>query len=74
VIGIVLATIVPVQKSSWWKSTLGLVLGALSVAMLRCGALYLGEALGLVGGLLAGALAASLARKTYSKTTSTSAS
>jgi hypothetical protein len=53
-IGLVLAAFVPTDKSSWWKSALGVSLGIASVAMLRCSALYLGEAAGLVGGLLVG--------------------
>jgi hypothetical protein len=53
-IGLVLAAFVPTDKNAWWKSALGLSLGIASVAMLRCGVLYLGEASGLVGGLVLG--------------------
>jgi hypothetical protein len=74
VVGVLLAMVVPVAKSSSFKTAGGLVLGVASVAMLRCSTLYLGEAIGLVGGLIAGVAAASLGRRAYSKLTSTSAS
>lgn len=67
-IGLLIAAIVPVRK---WS---GLVLGVASVAMLRCSALYAGEAIGLVAGSIAGVLVMSAARSIYSKVTSTSAS
>src|SRR5262249_35050118 len=42
VIGVLLAMVVPVGQSSWWKTAGGLVLGVASMAMLRCSTLYLG--------------------------------
>ena len=38
------------------------LLGVMSITVLRCSALFLAEAAGLLGGLLAGVVAASLAR------------
>lgn len=73
VIGVLLAMVVPVGKSTWYKSAGGLVLGVASMAMLRCSALYLGEAIGLVGGVIAGAMIVSCVKGVYSKVTSTSA-
>jgi hypothetical protein len=62
VVGLLLATIVPVTRESWSKVAGGMALGAASVAVLRCASLFAGEALGLVGGLLVGLAAASAAR------------
>lgn len=73
VIGVLLAMVVPVGKSSWWKTAGGLVLGVASMAMLRCSTLYLGEAIGLVGGVIGGAMIVSCVKGVYSKVTSTSA-
>jgi len=61
-VGLVLATLVPVSRTSWPKVAGGMALGAASLAMLRCSSLFAGEALGLVGGLLAGLCAASAAK------------
>jgi hypothetical protein len=61
-LGLVLATLVPVTRESWPKVAAGMVLGAASVAALRCSSLFAGEALGLVGGLLVGLCVASAAK------------
>jgi hypothetical protein len=45
-----------------WEAALGMLLGVTSVTVLRCSALFIAEAAGLLGGLLAGVVAASLAR------------
>jgi hypothetical protein len=45
-----------------WDAALGMLLGVTSVTVVRCAALFVAEAAGLLGGLLAGVLAASLAR------------
>ena len=44
------------------EAALGMLLGVTSITVLRCSALFLAEAAGLLGGLLAGVVAASLAR------------
>jgi hypothetical protein len=44
------------------ETALGMLLGVTSITVLRCSALFLAEAAGLLGGLLAGVVAASLAR------------
>ena len=62
IVGLALATLVPVTRASWPKAAGGLALGAASIATLRCSSLFAGEALGLVGGLLAGLVAATAAR------------
>jgi hypothetical protein len=62
VVGLLLAALVPVTRETWPKVASGMVLGAASVAVLRCASLFAGEALGLVGGLLLGLAAASAAR------------
>ena len=43
------------------EGVLGMMLGVLSVAIVRCSMLFVGEAVGLLGGITAGMLAASLA-------------
>jgi hypothetical protein len=45
-----------------WEAALGMLLGVTSITVVRCSALFLAEAAGLLGGLLAGVVAASLAR------------
>lgn len=62
VVGLLLAALVPVTRESWPKVAGGMVLGAASVAVLRCASLFAGEALGLVGGLLVGLAVASAAK------------
>jgi hypothetical protein len=62
VVGLLLATLVPVTRESWAKVAFGMALGAASVAALRCSSLFFGEALGLVGGLLVGLSVASAAK------------
>lgn len=60
-VGLVLAMFLPAEKKRG-ETVLGMALGIAAVAPLKCGALLVGEGLGLVGGLLAGMLAASAAR------------
>lgn len=62
VVGMVLALAVPLGKTTWWRTALGMVLGMGSVAVLKCATLFAGEAVGLVGGLLAGVGAVALAK------------
>ena len=45
-----------------WEAALGMLLGVTSITVMRCSALFLAEAAGLLGGLLAGVIAASFAR------------
>ncbi len=61
VVGLVLACFLP-RNGSRRDTVLGMVLGIVAVAPMKCSTLLVGEALGLVGGLLAGVVAASAAR------------
>jgi hypothetical protein len=45
-----------------WQAALGMLLGVTSITVMRCSALFVAEAAGLLGGLLAGVVAVSLAR------------
>ena len=59
-IGLVLAAFLPRSKgASRWETAGGMVLGVLSVAVLKCAKLFVGEALGLLGGLAVGVLVVS---------------
>jgi hypothetical protein len=60
-IGFALAAFVPLGAARV-RTAAGMGLGIVSVAILRCSTLFLGEALGLLGGLLAGVVAAALAQ------------
>ena len=60
-VGIALAAFVPLGESRW-RGALGMALGVGSIAIVRCGTLFFGEAIGLVGGLALGVLAATTAR------------
>jgi hypothetical protein len=44
------------------EAAVGMIVGVTSVAVLRCSALFLGEALGLLGGIAAAVAATSMAR------------
>jgi hypothetical protein len=62
-LGLSLALLVPrAPRTHRVTVAMGMALGVGSVAVLRCGALFFGEAAGLLGGLMAGIVAASLAR------------
>jgi hypothetical protein len=68
VVGLTMACFLPVpEKGKRVETLLGMLLGIVAVAPMKCTSLLLGEALGLVGGLVAGAFAAmavrALARK-----------
>ncbi len=59
-IGLVLAAFLPRAKAAKrWETAGGMVLGVLSVAVLKCAKLFMGEALGLLGGLAVGVLVVS---------------
>lgn len=59
-IGLALALFLPRAKSAKrWETAGGMVLGVLSVAVLKCSKLFMGEALGLLGGLAVGVLVVS---------------
>ncbi len=45
----------------------GVALGAMSVAFVRCGGLFLGEALGLLGGLAAGVISLAAGRMVFAR-------
>jgi len=62
-LGLALSLVLPRDgAANRWEAALGMLLGVLSITVLRCSALFLAEAAGLLGGLLAGVVAASLAR------------
>lgn len=62
-VGLSLAVLVPKAPNGHRVITaVGMGLGVLAVAALRCAPLLLGEAAGLLGGLLAGVFAANIAR------------
>jgi len=69
-VGLVLAFLLP-TKGSRREAALGMVLGVVAVAPMKCTGLLLGEAVGLVGGLVAGALVASAARMALARRTAT---
>lgn len=59
-IGLTLAVFLPQSKrASRWEVAGGMILGVLSVAVLKCAKLFVGEALGLLGGLAVGVLVVS---------------
>jgi hypothetical protein len=59
-IGLGLALFLPrARGAKRWETAGGMVLGVLSVAVLKCSKLFLGEALGLLGGLAVGVLVVS---------------
>lgn len=66
-IGFVLAAFVPLGPARVRTAT-GMALGIMSVAILRCSTLFLGEAIGLLGGLVAGVIAASAAQAVLRRT------
>ncbi len=54
-LGFALAAFLPAKKDSpRFETAAGMVLGVLSVAVLKCSALFMGEAIGLLGGLSMG--------------------
>jgi hypothetical protein len=62
-LGLALSLMLPKDAAGRrWEAALGMLLGVTSITVVRCSALFLAEAAGLLGGLLAGVLAASLAR------------
>jgi hypothetical protein len=62
-LGLALSLVLPKDVAGRrWEAALGMLLGVTSVTVVRCSALFLAEAAGLLGGLLAGVVAASLAR------------
>ncbi len=68
VVGLVLACFLPTSGKRL-ETVLGMVLGVIAVAPMKCSTLVVGEALGLTGGLLAGVLATSTARMVLAKWT-----
>jgi hypothetical protein len=67
VVGVALAAVVPFGRASWWRTAIGMAVGMMSVAILKCATLFAGEAVGLVGGLIAGVAAVSAARSLLSR-------
>jgi hypothetical protein len=62
-LGLALSLVLPKDAAGRrWEAALGTLLGVMSITVVRCSALFLAEAAGLLGGLLAGVVAASLAR------------
>jgi hypothetical protein len=62
-LGLALSLVLPKDAAGRrWEAALGMLLGVTSITAMRCSALFLAEAAGLLGGLLAGVVAASLAR------------
>ncbi len=62
-LGLALSLVLPKDAAGRrWEAALGTLLGVTAITVMRCSALFLAEAAGLLGGLLAGVLAASLAR------------
>ncbi len=62
-VGLVMAVFLPrAPEGRRLEATLGMLAGVLSVAVLRCSPLFLGEALGLLGGVSAGVVVAACAR------------
>lgn len=62
-LGVALSLALPKDAAGHrWEAALGMLLGVTSITVMRCSALFLAEAAGLLGGLLAGVVAASLAR------------
>ena len=62
-LGLALSLLLPKDVGSHrFETALGMLLGVTSVTVVRCSALFVAEAAGLLGGLLAGVVAASLAR------------
>ena len=62
-LGLALSLVLPKDAAGKrWEAALGMLLGVTSITVVRCSALFLAEAAGLLGGLLAGVVAASLAR------------
>lgn len=59
-LGLALAAVLPRGKGTQrWETAGGMVLGVLSVAVLKCSKLFMGEALGLLGGLAVGVIVVS---------------
>jgi hypothetical protein len=62
-VGLFMATLLPrAPEGQRLEATLGMLTGVLSVAILRCSPLFLGEAVGLLAGVSAGVVAAAFAR------------
>jgi hypothetical protein len=62
-LGLALSLVLPRDGAGHrWEAALGMLLGVTSITVLRCSALFIAEAAGLLGGLLAGVVAASVAR------------
>lgn len=57
-LGLVFALLLP-RTNSTWRAAAGMMLGVLGIAALRCGPLFFGEGIGLLGGLAAGVLVTS---------------
>jgi hypothetical protein len=62
IVGIFLAAAVPIGKASWSRTAAGMMLGIMSIAVVKCATLLAGEAVGLLSGLAAGIIATSLAK------------
>jgi hypothetical protein len=64
VLGLAVALVWPAEQSrrDHMLAGVGVALGALSIAAMRCGGLFVGEALGLATGLVAGIVASTAAR------------
>lgn len=62
-LGLALSLVLPRHAARQrWQAALGMLLGVTSVTVVRCSALFVAEAAGLLGGLLAAVVAASFAR------------
>lgn len=61
IVGLALSLLLPRAAARRGEAAAGMALGAIAVAALRCGPLFLGETAGLLGGLVAGIAAAALA-------------
>jgi hypothetical protein len=67
-VGLAMALLLPkAPERRRAEAALGLILGVISVAVLRCSMLFLGEAVGLLGGMAAGVIATSMARAWLSR-------
>jgi hypothetical protein len=68
VVGLVMALVLPkAPEGRRTEAAAGVILGVTSVAVLRCSALFAGEAVGLLGGIAAAVAATSLARAWLSR-------
>jgi hypothetical protein len=61
--GLLMALLVPrAPRGKWLETGIGMAIGVVAVAVVRCSILFLGEAIGLLGGLASVLVSASLAR------------